>query len=401
MRASLKLDNLLLLKIACFINLAISLLPVVDYYCPWYVTAVPVLIVLFVTLNQNTNVYPLLPAVVLILGFGFLSYWTIYRSSALVNYFINLIIAFIPCIMAIQISKNVEHKEFFQSYLKTAAIFIGITCVTTIIGLKVFPMASRELASGTAIYDTAQYTRANIGGYDFIYALVLFIPVALWLINNSKGAMKVLYTAVLVLDVWCIYESQYTIALICVAITLLVLWIQFNKRVGFIALLAVALFLLFNGFSLIGSLFYWLSDVIEQEYVADRLLQLAQLFSGESINTDTSSERIEHYFNELNAFSESPVWGHNFLSYDDDKISGHTLVLDILGGAGLIGIFMLSGIMRTLYTLTINPQKKRLSPYIQAIWIMLIILSCLNPVVFPLITVIAFMCCICIKKLEE
>lgn len=402
MQFKFKISNLLLLKFACYTSLAISLLPVIDYYCPWYVTAIPVLIVLFVTiiLQKDNNIYPLLPAFLLIVCFAILQYWIVNRSASAINHFINFVIAFIPCLVAIQINKKVNNKKFFRNYLKCAAFFTGITSITTIIGLNVFPMASRELASGTAIYDTTQYTIANIGGYEYICSLIIFVPILLYLIKNSKGALKVFYLVVLVLNICCIYESQYTIALICAVISFFVVWMQLNRRVAGVVLCVLTLFFIFNGLSVLSDIFRWASEAIGQEYVADRLLQVSQLLSGGSVHTNTSNVRIEHYMNQLTAFSKSPIWGHNWICFKENYISGHSVILDILGGAGLLGAIAMFTINRKLYLFALNPGKRNASPYIKAVWIMLIVVSLLNPVIFPNVATIVFMCCMCIQKLE-
>ena len=75
----------MLVGFACCLSMAISLLPVVDYYCPWYVTVIPVILVLFATLRMNSNIYPLFVAFCAILAFAFLEYWIVYRSSAAGN----------------------------------------------------------------------------------------------------------------------------------------------------------------------------------------------------------------------------------------------------------------------------------------------------------------------------
>lgn len=389
-----------LLHLACYMSLAISFLPIVDYYCSWYITSVPVLILLVITLSRNSNLYPLLVAIVTILLFGGLQYWIIYRSSEIVGYFINFFIQFIPFIMAVQLKRTEYDNNFFYNYLRMAAIFSGVTSFTTIIGLNIYPMASRELASGTAIYDTTRYTKINIGGFEYIYALVIFIPVLFWTINRTVGMRKAIYIAILLLDIICIYESQYTIALICMAISVIITWMMLHPRSAGGIITFSILFLLLDGFSSLGIFFCWLSENIGQEYVADRLLQVSQLFNGTRISTETSDERIMHYINDFEYFLRKPIIGHNWWHYKNKAISGHTMILDILSGAGLVGIGVLAVICQKIYSMVLKVNGK-ISPYVRSIWTMVIIVSILNPVIFSIIITIVFMCCLCIQKLEE
>lgn len=393
----------MLVGFACCLSMAISLLPIVDYYCSWYITVIPVILVLFATLRMNSNIYPLLVAFSAILAFAFLEYWIVYRSSAVGNYILNFVIAFLPAIIAMQVGemKGLDGKRFFANCLQVAMIFSGITSITTIIGLNQYPMASRELASGTAIYDTLKYSRINIGGYEYIYSLVLLIPIAIWMIRHSKGFMKALNIAVLVLNILCIYESQYTLALICTVLAFLVVLMQKHRKLALIILAVLIAMLAINGFALLGDLFEWASEVVNQEYVSDRLLQVSQLLSGETVNTETNDERIQHYLNELQSFADSPIWGHNLFSYNSDRISGHSVVLDMLGGAGILGLTLLIVLVCTLYKFVFKTGRLTIPGAVKETWIILAVVSCVNPVLFPLVTTIVFFFAKCIQKIEN
>ncbi|MBO5836933.1 MAG: hypothetical protein J6Q92_03470 [Oscillospiraceae bacterium] len=388
----------IMLRLCCYVSLAISFLPMVDYYCPWYITVLPVALALFITFQINRNAYPLFIGILMISALWVLICIIVYREMTL-SRFINFYISFIPCMLAIQISRTVGDKRFFESYLKILAIFVSITCVTTMVGLETYPMASRELASGTAIYDTARYTKANIGGYDFIYALVLLIPIFFWMIKQAKGFWKVAYITALVLDILCIYASQYTTALICVVVALIIMWAQKDKKSAGIFTGVLIVFVLLNGLSLLSEFFYWASTVIGQEYTSDRLLQVSQLLSGQKIDTETSTDRIDYYTRQIEAFLTSPIWGHNLLG-SGARASGHTLVLDVLGGVGILGFIPMVWFGKKLYRLAVNLDKKPAPVAIKVVWTMGLIVAILNPIIFPTILTVAFMGCMCINKVE-
>lgn len=403
MQQKTNFGSLILLRIACYMSLAISFMPLVNYYCPWYITIFPVAIVLFITFNYEENLYPVLPAFIYILSFGLLEYLIVYRDSSMGYYMINYCIAFIPCLLAIQIGKTVEEKKFYEEYLTVTALFSAITSITTIIGLEIYPMASRELASGTAVYDTEKYTRMNMGGYDYIYAMVIFIPVLMWMIKRAnKWLLKALYIVILLLNVYCVYKSQYTIALICIVISFVVVWTDRHNWLARFAIFSALMLFIFFGFSMISDLFKWASESLEGEYLSDRFMQLSQFFAGENINTQTSTERIDHYKEQLEAFWESPLWGHNWFKFDKDYISGHSVILDILGGGGLFAGLLALVFNRRIYSLTFSPlEKKEMPHHLKATWLMLITVAFLNPAIFSTILTIAFMCCMCIYKLEN
>ena len=94
----------------------------------------------------------------------------------------------------------------------TAIATCTITSITTIIGLNIYPHAARDLA-GANVLDV--YYRKNIGGYGFIYTLVLFIPILLYAYKNMTFSfLKICFSIIIFLFYICIFKSQYTIAAI-------------------------------------------------------------------------------------------------------------------------------------------------------------------------------------------
>lgn len=390
-----------LLEFVCFISLAISVLPVVDYYSPWMVTAIPVLFVLFLTIQKKNNV---LPVILLLLTFallGVLQYYFINRDTSFVSFWINFIIAFLPCLIAYQIRYTYENPLFYKRYLQTLAVFTGITSITTIWGLQKYPMASRELASGTAVYDTNHYRAENIGGYEYIYAIVILIPILIYLIKHTEKVWRAINVAILVINIICVYQSQYTTALILVAVVFLLMLAFKNKIAFLISVFSLLLFWILGGLDLLSKIFLFFSENIGQEYVSDRLLQLSQLFAGSEINTETSTARIDHYQNQLLLFVRSPIGGHNLFSYSTENISGHSFVLDWLGSAGLLGFGIVYFLLRNLYKRVVRFSRKKSCRIVKLVWVMLCILAILNPVVFSLITTIAFPACSFLQGYEE
>lgn len=396
-------NNHLLLRLCCYASLAIYFMPVVDYYCPWYVTMIPAVAVIGISLTIDQKITAMLKALLHITGLAFLLLWYTKRQDSPSSYFINFYITFLPALLSIQLSRVIKDKTFFRDYLRVMALFVAVTCLTTIIGHERYPMASRELASGSAIYDTEKYLRMNIGGYDFVYGLVLLIPIFWWLQRQEKTRFrKILYTVILVLDVLCIYSSQYTIALICMAITFLMIWMLKNRKNATIATGIIIVFLLCNGLELLSKAFYWISEHIGLDYVSDRLLQVSQLLGGHSINTSTSDKRIMHYKEQLATFSQAPLFGKNLFSFHRSAVSGHSLLLDLLGAGGVFATTILMLLFRGLYkNSTRIDDSKESSSAVRVVWASAAVIAVLNPIMFPMIATIAFPCCMCINHLDE
>jgi O-antigen ligase len=131
------------------------------------------------------------------------------------------------------------------------------------------------------------------------------------------------------------------------------------------------------------------------------LLQLSQLVGGQEIQTETSTSRLDYYKNELLLFIKNPVFGHNFFGYSAENVSGHSFTLDWLAATGTIGFATVAAMIRAFYRHTVRFSGAKVCKAVQLTWLMVILLSFLNPVVFPLITTVVFAACAFLQGYEE
>ena len=400
-RVANKTENMSMCKLMCLCSLAMTILPVVDYYCPWYIALVPMAVIVFpMLLKKGNELIGLLCAIALVVGFVLLEFYFVYRSRGFISYFFNTITTFTPCFVALAISDKTNDKKFYFQFLQATAFLMAITSITTINGLKLYPKASRELAAVDLFSDQVDiYYKANIGNYQFIYSLVLFVPVMLWLIKQSKGFIKIVNIVELICFVLCIFESQYTIALIMVTISIPIFFATKSKKRMTIVVSILALFLLLNGFSALGDVFAFFSGKIKHEYVADRLLQVSQLLNGQAVDTETSNQRLMHYQSLLSTISQKTLFGANLFAFNEDAISGHSTILDTCAGGGLVVLSMIVWIVRQLYLLILGRGRKPFAIY--TIWILAILIAILNPMVFILPIMVLFTCSMCIQKISK
>jgi O-antigen ligase len=267
--------------------------------------------------------------------------------------------------------------------------------------LDQYPTAARELASGDALFNVSKYHQANIGGYDFIYALVMVAPVMLWMIRRTAGFMRLVNIFALVAAITCVIKSQYTIALITLALSIAIALIRRNKAMGFVLTAGVLLFLLTGGLNQLGEFVRWLSTKVEYDYVSDRLLQVAQVLQGQVISTDTSSRRMDIYFHAIDLFRQKPIFGWNLFSFSKENVSGHTLILDLLSGGGILGLILYVLPIRSLCKKALHNIQKPASDMIKVTWIVFIMVACLNPVVYSLILTIPFTALMCVNETER
>jgi len=228
-------------------------------------------------------------------------------------------------------------------------LLMAVTTLTTIgwliegilRGGKVYAYA-RSLGSGAP--DRESYLRElmlrNIGGYDFVYASVLLLPVTFYLLVKARGWKRLGYALFYVAQLAMIGLSQYTYA------------IFFAAAVTAAELLAWLLRALFRRLSAGASLLcavpffaaLWLLRVPLTQWAAGlaagfgfqnaaySLSQLLNLLSGGALD---AGSRMDAYTVALQGFAASPLVGSMF---GGAKALGmHSDLLDLLSGLGLIG----------------------------------------------------------------
>lgn len=379
--------NYYLSKISAVLILTISCCPALNFYATWKVMCA-LLILLVIPILQNTKSLRILAkSFCVAIVFSLFYYWTISRRTDFLISIRNSMLAFVPILTTIFVCCFTDRK-FKSAYLQIAMFLILATSITSIIGLNSFPDACRESASFGNKERVLMYERMNIGGYDFIYSLTVFIPVSFWIISHTKKTLKVINVITFFAVCYCVYKSSFTIALLLAIVSALLSIVHIKpKYKPFVyGILIVFLFLICTG--ILSSLIRILSQAVESDYVSDRLLQLSMLLGGVNINdisTNTSTERLELYRTAWRGFLDSPVWGHNIVIFHKETMSGHSLVLDTLAGSGLIGAVVLAFVFMTLYRLLIRQGTHVVSPLVKTTWIMFFLMSTFNPSAFPLI----------------
>ncbi len=374
--------------------------PFIDYYIGWQLTMLPVGLMLIYLMGNREMTKKTVSVVILGLILVLFRYWFINRRDDFLLTVVNGIITWVPCLIAILCVYQVNDKSQ-KLLLQFSLIVLAVTSYTTILGLEIFPKASRELAGVAVGEDRSNYMLLNIGGFDFIYAITLAIPVVFWMIRYTKRWMKILNVIIFLLFLYCIYMSSYATAFLIVLVVIVLLLIDYNPRwkpyIIYIVLFAAILM----GTGALSAFFRWLSSSVESEYVADRLLQVSLLLEGnsaESISTDTSNERVVLLHNAWVGFLNSPLWGNNIISWNKSVLSGHSLLLDIMSASGILGVFFFVSIFYQIYKKVFEGRFNSLVANARIIWISFIILSIFNPSSFAIIYLVIFLFAIIIDN---
>lgn len=270
--------------------------------------------------------------------FILLMYLGKWRSSGtdFISYVINAYMFWLPLMYVPAVSQlGSETKR--KIYLFAVFLFM-VTVLTTIAGSIVHADSSRIMASGVAGESGAQvlqYSKLNIGGYGFVYGLVVFMPFLFY--GARRLNHKWIYITFIILSVITVVLTQYSIALVAVVALVAAVIVFTRKNIALsVSIVSVAILVFFllkdsivNLLSLMTSVFYENG----LNFLSDRLGLLVELLSTNVI-TGHALVRQSLYQMSLDAFLVNPLAG-NLLEYH--TLGGHSELLDILGAIGIFG----------------------------------------------------------------
>jgi len=252
------------------------------------------------------------------------------------------------------------------------------TCITTIMGTFMYDYPCRELATPNNPEMDVLYKSKNIGGYGFVYYLLLLIPI---LVKKIREKRNLLELVVLICSVYCVIRSEYTTALLIMLVTgcAILFVIGKNKllKVISIAIAVVCIFfwkdiLIFAG-SLVGDSFF-----VEQRI--NMLLDYNETGATEG----DMAERQDLYMQSLNSFLSNPLFGGFFSS--NTHVGGHSEILDYIGHSGLIGLGVLSLMYKNLKYRTPVGDINYKDPFVRVTVLVALFIAATNTFLSPELT---------------
>lgn len=315
-------------------------------------------------------------------------------SYVLLQDFSSLLQELIPVIMAMMLVR--------KRYIHSAKIILGfyflriiITMVTTIIGLQIFPGASRDLGNGEFVAKNPLYQvylSLNIGGFDLVYTIVLLIPIFCYLFKYSSEykysyTLKLIMAVLIVFSMYCILQMEYTTAFLLsiFALTSLFTTKETNVR-KYLALLFVAGIILYITKGIFAQVLDYMSEMVESKEIAVRFSDLANSISGQ-VTSDASDvdARQEVYSKSLNAIVNNPFG--TWLS--SNEAGGHSFILDYIAKYGFVGWGLIIYMLRVVYKSQLKPYLgKNIYPFLVLDYLLFIATAIMNPHLY--ISYIAF-----------
>lgn len=346
---------------------------IVSDYLSTYAYMLLVLLV-FAVLFLSGGMENLLSYLLFLLPLILLEALSFSRSGEVLLWGYQVLLSLLPMLLGYYLVKK---KPTFTPFLqKTLLLVLLITLLTTCIGLIRYPLASRALAtiesSDSPILRLYNYN--NIGGYDFVYYIVLLYPVLILAYKQKKvGRFVMILGAVAAVALSLI--SEYTTAFLLVLLSSVFLLFRRNlsvKRIVLYSFLGLLLLTLLG--SLFSRLLVWLSNIVQSEEMAYRLYDLSKGWGGLENSEDA---RLPLYLRSLSSFWEAPLFG-SLLSATRGA-GGHSFILDSLAHYGLFGGAILFLIYRKIYRTFFLPyQKQNTFGYVFWIFLQTLILSLVN-----------------------
>lgn len=209
----------------------------------------------------------------------------------------------------------------------------------------------------------------NIGGYDFVYAMVAALPLTCIAVHQTSGWKRSAFIALCAMQTVMILLSQYTYAMLYAAAILAVEILALILRKLSKGKLSLGASLLWSltpfvlAFLLRKPLVGLAANVcrnIGMSNVAFSMEQLLLALNGQATSADS---RLSYYLIAAQGFLKSPVAGSLFTP--DKMLSLHSDVLDLLSGMGLTGACAVGGMIflmgrGSLKNLRHHPQKAQI-----------------------------------------
>lgn len=236
----------------------------------------------------------------------------------------------------------------FKKSIPFITIMITVSCIFTIIGNIAIPGASRMLA-GSASEGSQTYAllhSMNIGGYDFIYALVFaVVPCTLWIKNRlNKFVVYALFLALVLSTL--LVASYFTSIILAVLAIVLSLSNTRNKSTSVIVpLILISLVIAFGNTILQGLVDF--GALIDSQMLQNRAQQMLDGTYQDAYDSAGDYSRWDRIVNAIHNIGQSPILGRMTSKHLDILPSGHS---ELLGYFERFGIF---GLMPILYFYTI------------------------------------------------
>lgn len=250
-------------------------------------------------------------------------------------FFTQYLLTFMWGILGVFYASNID---LFKKSIPFLVIMISISCIYTIMGNLAIPNASRLLAGSEKEGDQTYILlhAMNVGGYDFIYALVFALfPAVLWF--KFRFSKTILSIAFVLLIIGTLLVGSYFTSILLATIVVIFSLSDTKKLSRFIVISGLLLFIIiiFKDFLLRGLVDFGVT--IDSHMLQMRAQEMLDGSYQEDSDAIGQYSRWDRMLNALHNFSQSPIFGRMTMRTLDIKPSGHSEMLSYFERYGICG----------------------------------------------------------------
>jgi hypothetical protein len=386
------------IKIAILLNICVSLLSIANTYISIYgggvlllcIRFIPVFVIMSQIIIPNRSKQLRAPrmyivwfsvfAFIYIMCFQLIAAkqeTTKYIAGIDINIGILQLINIIPVIFISWYMLQLKDIKFNKVLTVVVIIIFTINYLLTLNGLEKDPVAVRILATGIG---GEEYSLAGVSGFDITYSAVLLALSILYLILHFNKTKQVVLIGFFVLTLVYVYKCIFNIAVLALLLGICIfVYALVNKTIKLLMIIPISVIcVLALDSSIIVNIINSLIDTIDIEHIKSGLGDVAEII----VFGDSPSRpqlRFDKYKLSIDGFIQSPIIGI-FVLDSKYELSGHSTMLDILGGCGILGFVPFVMFLYYSYKYSIRYINDNMYKHcIITTYIVFVFISALNP----------------------
>ena len=248
----------------------------------------------------------------------------------------------------------VSNTFFSGLYASVIVIAFIITGITTIVGCMAFPDAARILASTETSQDplAVMYSWMNIGGYGFVYSMVLLYPYVV-LAFKMKRLRLIPMILISIVMLFTVISAEYSYAFMLLMVSALMLILPRDISVKrFILLMLVFVVAVFLFRTTVAAIISAIGDYLGNSAMTDKI---NVIFLGTDSVEGFDDDRGALYMMSVDIFLQNPLFGN--LAKGRYVTGGHSFILDTLANYGLVGGIPMFFMYRQIWRSFFKPLK--------------------------------------------
>ncbi len=234
---------------------------------------------------------------------------------------------------------HLQDDDLSRTIIKLVIISMIINAILTLRALVTNPNIARLIATGQSVNDADSFY--GISGFAIIYGLLTIVPMFFPFFHGQNKRYSIFSAVFLILMGIFIFSAGFTTAIMILASTLIIYPMMRLSKIKIFILAPIygAILYFWGNIQTLYNILNYLAEIIPIQEVSKRFYQLALYLAFNDASGDALMARSVAYQRSLSAFIEYPLTGKIIFS-PDYPLSGHSTILDTMGGLGIGGLLL-------------------------------------------------------------